>query len=76
MNKVYLTLKMIRSNETIDVIFDEKLSFKENFELLKEIKDIETGNMYIYDPFSHLYLKDDIPIRSYNLNNHMYFEVY
>ena len=76
MSKIQLTIKLIKEESVLDVIFDEKLSFKQNLDLLKDIKEIETVNKYFYDPFRHLFLKDDIPIKHFNLKSNMYLEVY
>ena len=67
MNKIYLRFNLLKNKEIIEVIFDKRLSFKENFKLLSEIYPFNLkDDNYIYDLNNGIALAKDIPLSSFN----------
>lgn len=68
MNKILLRFYIVKSSELIEVIFDSRLSFIENFELLKTIKTLSfKQENYIYDLEKHVALNKEAPLSSFKL---------
>lgn len=65
MNKLILVLYVMKTRKQIEVIFDDRLSFVENFYLLDELYNLnDLKNIYILDD-NNIFLKKDIPIKEY-----------
>ena len=72
MDKIILRFNVIKSGQVFEVIFDKRLSFIENFKLLKEINSFELEkDMYIYDLDRIQALKKDIPLNEFNFQSNM-----
>lgn len=72
MNKVILRFNVIRSNEVFEAVFDLRLSFKENFDLLgSEGSFALKDDSYIIDPDKRVALRKDIALNSFNFPNFM-----
>ena len=72
MDKIILRFNVIKSGQVFEVIFDKRLSFIENFKLLKEINSFELEkDMYIYDLDRMQALKKDIPLNEFNFQSNM-----
>ena len=72
MDKIILRFNVIRSGQVFEVIFDKRLSFIENFKLLKEINSFELKkDMYIYDIDKVEALKKDVPLSEFNFQSNM-----
>ena len=72
MNKIILRFNIIKTNEVFEVIFDQRLTFTENFFLLSHIYPIRfIDDNYIIDPDKKIALKKDVPIKSFNFPNFM-----
>ena len=70
MNKVILRFCTVKSGEVFEVVFDRRLSFLENFALLKTISSYFIDeHSYIIDIERHLALKKDVPLSSFDLPN-------
>lgn len=77
MYKVLLRFSFARNNKVIEVYFDERLSFKDNFKLLNNLIEIPNiNNLKIYDKNKHMFLRTDISIKEFNINSFMNFVVY
>lgn len=63
MNKILLRLKIVKNGEVIEVLFDKRLCFKENFKLM----EYPFSNIMIYDPVKQIFLKTDIPLKEFNI---------
>jgi len=78
MNKIYLNFLDVKCEKQLAVIFDLRLSFIDNFNLLNEINSykIDTRNIGIYDEQKNIWLKTDIPIKSFNLQSQSHFLIF
>lgn len=70
MNKIILRFYILKNDDFFEVLFDKRLSFNENFNLLKEIYDFPFFT-YIFDKTNNIALKKDIPIKDFDFNNFM-----
>lgn len=70
MNKIILRFYIVKDNKYFETVFDERLSFKDNFQILKEIYDYPLW-VYIFDMDKNISLKTDVPIKEFNFNNFM-----
>ena len=72
MDKIILRFNVIKSGQVFEVIFDKRLSFIENFKLLKEINSFELKeDVYIYDLDKMQALKKDIPLYEFNFQSNL-----
>ncbi len=67
MNEVYLRLTDVVRQETIEVRFDRRLSFRENFSLLKQMIKRDYEEAEVYDPDKKIFLDRNIPLAEYEL---------
>lgn len=75
MHKVLLRFRLMKNNRIIEVFFDSRLSFKENFEYLNNIYGIDK-DFYVFDDNKKLFLDIDIPINDFNFNSFMTLNLY
>lgn len=64
MNKVLLRFYILAIDDFVELELDNRISFKDNFNLLKNIYEIKY--QYIVDLASNIALKDDVPLKNYN----------
>lgn len=77
MNKVILRFCLMNNKKVIEVIFDARLSFIENFNLLKDILPISLNDgSYIIDPYRTIALRKDIALKEFNFKNFMTLYIY
>lgn len=78
MHKVILSIRIVKKGIYIEVIFDDRLTFKENlFVIFEAMKiDIDVNNMTIYDPVKKVVLITDKPLYNFFLNNHRVLYVF
>jgi len=70
MNRIYLKLYFVKSNKTIEVIFDSRFSFINNFRLLKSLlPDLNIDEFYIYDKDEAIFLDKTLPIKEFKIHN-------
>lgn len=70
MNKIYLKLIFIKDSKVIEVIFDKRLSFKDNFRLLKAlITTIDIDSFYVFDKNRGIFLDKEEPIKYFEMDN-------
>ena len=50
----------------MEVSFDERLSFRENLEILSEICEENVSAAQIYDPIKRIFLNRDIPLSTFS----------
>lgn len=75
MHKVLLRFKLMKNNKIIEVLFDSRLSFKENFEYLDNIYKIDKES-YVFDDNKKLFLDNNIPIDEFNFNRFITLNLY
>lgn len=77
MNNVILRLQFMFNKDVIEVIFDTRLSFLDNFKLLNDIYKLnKTADLYIFDPFRLIALRKDVPLKEFNFKNFMTLYIY
>jgi len=76
MYQIVLRFKIIRNNHILEVTFDERLSFKENFKLLETIANEDLKKIIVYDPNKKLFLNTDIPLKEFNFSYFMSFYLF
>ena len=69
MNKIILRFIVVKQNKTFEVVFDQRLSFIENFTLLKDIYYVDINKSYIMDNNKKIALKRDVPLSKFNFKN-------
>ena len=65
MNKVIFRFYRLTKNDFFEVSFDTRLSFYENFRLLKDIYHIE-DSIHIYDGDKGIFLSMNVPLNTFN----------
>lgn len=70
MNRVILRFYVVKDKDVFEIIFDTRLSFEENFKLLKDIYRDFT-NFIVFDPDRRMALKKTIPLAHFNFINFM-----
>lgn len=78
MYKIYITFKIIKNGSYLDVVFDKRLSFKDNFNELISLYefDINIDDLKIYDPYKRIMLDSTKPLIEYCLGSYRHFLVY
>lgn len=77
MNNIILRLYLISKKQVMEVIFDSRLSFIENFKLLKELLPVELNDdSYIIDPYRTIALRKDVALKEFNFKNFMTLYIY
>lgn len=69
MNKIILRFIVVKQNKTFEVVFDQRLTFIENFVLLKDIYYININKAYIVDNKKQIALKKDVPLSKFNFKS-------
>lgn len=68
MNQIILRFEIVYKNESIELLLDKRLSFKENFELFKDHPEIkEFQNKQIMAKRGSIVLDKNVKIAIYNL---------
>lgn len=70
-NKILVRLRIMKSNEILEVYLDSRLSFKENFSLLGFSEEY-----WVYEPRKGLFLNRTVPIAEFNIDGFMAFNLY
>lgn len=78
MHKIYVSFKIVKNGNYLDVVFDKRLSFKENFTELMSLYefDIDIDDLKIYDPHKRMMLDSSKPLNDYYLTSYRYFLLY
>ena len=65
MAEVFLRLTDVISQETVEVSFDSRLSFRDNFLLLKQMIGKDYSSAEVYDPDKKIFLDRNIPLSEF-----------
>lgn len=77
MHKIILRFYLVKDKSVFETIFDTRLSFFDNFRLLKEIYSINfNDDSYIIDPYRTIALRKDIILSEFNFKNFMTLYIY
>lgn len=70
MKKIIFRFYIVKDDSFFEVYFDSRLSFLDNFKLLKDIYQIDISNMHIYDEYAKKFVCLNIPISKYNFQDY------
>lgn len=76
MHEILIRLYVVKHQKSIESIFDERLSFKENLALLSELTGDDYSSCLIMDPLRKIFLRNDVPIQEFEISAFMTFELY
>ncbi len=68
MYELLIRFRLIKSSDIYEVIFDSRLSFEENFVLLKKIINIDLAKYRVYDFNKKIFLKRDVSLAEFNFD--------
>ena len=68
MYELLIRFRLIKNNDIYEVIFDSRLSFEENFVLLKKIIGIDLLKYKVYDFNKKIFLKRNISLNEFNFD--------
>ncbi len=71
MNRIILRFIIVKDNKTFEVIFDSRLTFIQNFKMLKDVLDVDIERLVIMDNKKQIALRKDVPINEFNFKNFM-----
>lgn len=71
MNEILFRFYDVKNNDTFEVSFDKRLSFKDNFKLLSNITLINYDDIKIFEPNKNVFLDLEIMVAYYQF---AYFE--
>ena len=71
MHKLLIRFKLVKNNKVIEAYLDNRLSFKENIEMLNSALDESIGDFYVYDPNKKVFLDRNIPLCNFNITSFM-----
>lgn len=66
MNKIIFRFYLVKEGKFIEVAFDSRLSFNDNFKLLNSIYPID--NYKIYDKDNNAFLSLNVPLKDFNFS--------
>ena len=69
MHKLTVRMKDVRSGQIIEAGLDERLSFKENFALLKQMTEIPLDETRVYDPYKKIFLDRNIALLEFHFSS-------
>lgn len=76
MFKIPIRFVSVKNNEIFEVNLDKRLSFDDNFKLLKELIKIDYKNFYIFDPIRKIFLRKDIPLLKFEIETFRMFYLF
>ena len=76
MHKVMIRFRIVKNGDIIETALDERLSFNDNFVMLREISDVELNRFEIYDPHKKIFLDRNIPLHSFGFNSFVLLHVF
>ena len=73
MDSVYIRFKIVKEKRSIEVKFDSRLSFTENFRLMN-YQNLD--KLRVYDPNRKIFLDRNVPIGEMHISGFMTFYLY
>lgn len=68
MYELLIRFRLIKNNDIYEVVFDSRLSFEENFVLLKKIIGIDLSKYKVYDFNKRIFLKRNTSLNEFNFD--------
>lgn len=68
MYDVLIRFRLVKNNGVFEVIFDSRMSFRENFKMLENIIGINLSDYKVYDPNKKIFLKRNISLNEFNID--------
>ena len=76
MNNIVIRFNNLKESSFFEVSFDKRLSFDDNFRLLKGIYPINMSNYYIYDREKDVFLSKNTPLKDFNFAKYHEFDLF
>ncbi|MBQ6479450.1 MAG: hypothetical protein IJI44_08850 [Erysipelotrichaceae bacterium] len=67
-HKIKIRFRIVKNSHVIEVLLDERLSFKENLEAISEICEEEVLNAEVYDPMKKIFLDTGVPLKAFSFH--------
>lgn len=71
-----MRLKMVRNGRIIEVWLDERLSFNDNFAMLKDMTEEDLDDVRVYDPLKKIFLDRNVPLADYGFRGFMKLHIF
>ena len=71
-----MRLKMVRNGRIIEVWLDERLSFNDNFAMLKDMTEEDLDDVRVYDPPKKIFLDRNVPLADYGFRGFMILHIF
>lgn len=76
MYEVAVRFKFVKESRVIECLLDNRLSFIDNFNNLKELIDEDINNFEIYDYKKSIFLNKDVPINNFEIKSFIQLYVF
>lgn len=64
-HRILFRFRIVRNDRIYEVYFDDRLSFDDNFRLLRNILNELNDGLEIFDPVKKVFLNKSVPIRKF-----------
>lgn len=75
-HEIKIRFRIVKNRHVIEVLFDERLSFHENFRILNEICNENLADVRVYDPMKRIFLDRDVPLSTFSFQYFVSFYLF
>ena len=75
-HRISLRLMEAVSGDTMEVFLDERLSFTENFEMLKSLCDKDYTKAEVYDPYKKVFLDRNTSLSEFGFQGFVFLKLF
>ena len=76
MFKVPIRFVLVKSSEILEVKLDIRLSFEDNFKIIKKLIKTNYDNIYVFDPIRKIFLRRDLPLFNFEIETFRMFYLF
>ncbi|MBQ6334788.1 MAG: hypothetical protein IJI46_06960 [Erysipelotrichaceae bacterium] len=76
MHRILVRIKNVKSNQTFEAYFDERLSLKDNLLLLEELCETGLSQALVYEPNKKIFLDRNIPLKDFGSNGFISLDIF
>ena len=76
MFKVPIRFVLVKSSEILEVKLDIRLSFEDNFKIIKKLIKTKYDNIYVFDPIRKIFLRRDLPLFNFEIETFRMFYLF
>lgn len=76
MFKVPIRFVLVKSSEILEVKLDKRLSFEDNFKIIKKLIKTNYDNIYVFDPIRKIFLRRDLPLFNFEIETFRMFYLF